>query len=216
MKLSVGKLGLSLLIMVFCSSIAHGQAIYRNSGCLVRGTFWNIRSENGLVSVSDDDEVTRVGPVGARLTLYSRINDRRFMEFTLGMLAKVVHLEDFSEERLDVRAMFPLLLGVRHHFLPLESPSALQPYVTVGGGPYFLLDVHEREGAFTEELKTDSGTWLGLYAGCGISYRLTSWFGLNFDYKYHIMGLDPKHDFTGPEFGIGFEFLWGRYTPTGS
>lgn len=204
------------MIGVSSASILHSQSVYPNSGCVLRGTFWNIRGGDGLLSVSGDGEDVRVGPVGARITLFSRINDRRFWETGFGMLAKVDHREDLSDEWLDVRALFPLLMGFRYPLLPLRNHGAQRPYVTAGGGPYFLLDVHERERVFTEDLNTDTATWLGLYAGCGISYRLATWFALNFDCTYHIIGLDPKNDYSGPEFGLGFGFLWGRYTPAGS
>ena len=40
---------------------------------------------------------------------------------------------------------------------------------------------------------------------------MTSWFGFNFDARYHFINFDVNHEKSGWEYGLGVVFAWGKY-----
>jgi hypothetical protein len=40
---------------------------------------------------------------------------------------------------------------------------------------------------------------------------LTSWFGINFDARYHFINFDVNDVRSGWEYGLGVIFAWGKY-----
>ena len=80
-----------------------------------------------------------------------------------------------------------------------------------GGGPYFLTDIRVRETFYDEEVNISTVLKPGVYAGGGLDFMLNSWFGLNFDVKYHVIDFDVSHEQTGFEYGLGIQFMWGRF-----
>lgn len=64
-----------------------------------------------------------------------------------------------------------------------------------------------------EEVTINSKLKAGGYAGGGLDFMLTSWFGLNLDVKYHFVDFNSNSDFSGYEYGLGLQFMWGKYRP---
>lgn len=199
------------------SSTLFGQSVQRSSGVVLRGTFWNVDSDYSSVSVSLTKEEVHVGPAGGWICFFSRMGDNSFLELSLGVAGKVgVNAFLFRKEEVEVSSMIPLLMGLRYNVLRLRNPSAIQPYVTFGGGPYWLFDISARdEWGLNEEVAIKSKTLAGVYGGGGMYFNIASWLAFNFDIKYHFINFDPNHDYSGFEFGMGFGILWGRYTPNG-
>jgi outer membrane protein W len=117
----------------------------------------------------------------------------------------------FSGENVEVTALTPVLLGLRHILFSVHNPSALQPYITLGAGPYWLHDVKVRDRYYEDEVTVKSKVKPGAYAGAGMDFMLASWVGLNFDVKYHFVDFNVNHDYSGFDYGLGFSFMWGRY-----
>ena len=186
----------------------------RSTGIGLRGTYWNMNNGPAHVIVRNHDDFSAVdvGNGGGWIFLFSRIDEQTFFEFSLGAIGSVesVSHNDFSND-INVTAVTPVLLGFRHNLFSMRSRNALQPYIAYGAGPYWLHDIKVREDFYEDEAIVKSRLKPGAYAGGGMNFMATSWFGLNFDVKYHFIDFNVNHDISGFEYGLGFCFMWGRY-----
>ena len=207
--------------MAFNSTLfghSRGQRSVHTSGIGVRGTFWDMDASPSLVRISNSlsRAAVDVGNSGGYIYFFSRMSDYGFMEFSIGAVGRVV-AESYTVKgrRVEVTGVMPILLGFRYNLLPPESPSALQPYFSFGGGPYILGEVQVVESYFgiEEEVTVNSTLKAGGYAGAGINFLLASWFALNFDAKYHFVEFNRNHPYSGLEWGLGVSIMWGRYRP---
>ena len=187
----------------------------KSSGLVFRGSYWQTESNGFEVTVSSHNfnESVDVGTYGGWLTFFSRLNDQMYLECSIGTIGQVrTQSEWFESEEVQVKGMIPLIFGVRYDLLPLRSPSAIQPYVAGGGGPYWQTNINVVDRWFAEEeVSVKSKMRPGLYLGGGVNFRAANWFMLNFDMKYHLVNFDFDQDFSGFEFGMGFGILWGSY-----
>lgn len=212
----------SILLLTFVltgglSDSLRAQPGARTTGIGIRGTFWNMDNFHARIHVIDDVEYGNisVGGGGGWLYFFSRMNDYTFLEFGLGAIGTIEAESHFrSGEQLDIQGIIPLVLGLRHQLVGPTSQSALQPYLQFGGGPYWLTWVSGRETAFGDEFVVNTQLKPGAYAGGGLYFMLSSWFGLNFDVKYHFVDFNIQHERSGYEYGLGISFLWGRYKPS--
>lgn len=203
---------IATLAMLF--SYASGWAQGRSTGIGLRGTYWNMNNGPAHVIVTNHDDFSGVdvGNGGGWIFLFSRIDEQTFFEFSLGAVGSVETLaHDGFHDDVNVTAVTPVLLGFRHNLFSLRSRSALQPYIAYGAGPYWLHDIKVREDFYGDEAIVKSKLKPGAYAGGGMNFMAASWFGLNFDVKYHFIDFNVNHDLSGFEYGLGFCFMWGRY-----
>ncbi len=190
------------------------QAQARSTGIGLRGTYWNMNNDPAQVIVTNHDGYSSVdvGNGGGWIFFFSRVDAQTFFEFSLGAVGNVKsETYDGFRENVDVTAVTPVLLGFRHNLFSVYSQSALQPYIAYGAGPYWLHDITVRERLYGDEAVVKSKIKPGAYAGGGMNFMLASWFGLNFDVKYHFIDFNVNHDFSGFEYGLGFVLMWGKY-----
>jgi len=203
---------IATLAALFSYSSVSAQT--RSTGIGLRGTYWNMNNGPAHVIVADhkDYSAVEVGNGGGWIFLFSRLDEQTFFEFSLGAVGSVKSetRREFGED-VDITAVTPVLLGFRHNLFSMRSRSALQPYIAYGAGPYWLHDIKVRDDLYEDEAIVKSSLKPGAYAGGGMNFMATSWFGLNFDVKYHFIDFNVNHDISGFEYGLGFCFMWGRY-----
>jgi hypothetical protein len=190
------------------------QAQARSTGIGLRGSYWNMNNGPAQIIVTNHDRYTGVdvGNAGGWIFFFSRVDEQTFFEFSLGAVGSVKsETYDGFNENVDVTAVTPILLGFRHNLFSLYNRSTLQPYVAYGAGPYWLHDITVHERFYGDEVLVKSKIKPGAYAGGGVNFMLASWFGLNFDVKYHFLDFNVNHDYSGFEYGLGFSFMWGHY-----
>ncbi|MDZ7289009.1 MAG: hypothetical protein ONB44_01375 [candidate division KSB1 bacterium] len=210
----------SLTAMVIMLGILRDTALahtpVRSTGIGLRGSYWNMNNGPVQIIVSEYPAYTSVdfGNAGGWMYFFSRVEAQTFFEFSLGAVGNIKSesITPFRED-VDVTAVTPVLLGFRHNLLSIHSPSALQPYIAYGAGPYWLHDVKIRNRYYEDEVTVKSKVKPGAYAGAGMNFMLASWVGLNFDVKYHFVDFNVNHDYSGFDYGLGFSFMWGRYKP---
>lgn len=205
----------AMLLVLALFGFAGAQSTVRASGIILRGTFWDVDMDRPIVSISDYDESVHVGPAGGWLTFFSRVDNNRTLELSLGAIAKVDVGSEDSDGDVSVRSVIPLLLGFRYDLLNVAHSGAMHPYISLGGGPYWHADVQVDDNRYEENVGIRSKTWLGAYAGGGLNFHLSSWLAFNIDAKYHLVQLKPEHEFSGLEFGVGIGFMWGKYDSSG-
>ena len=196
------------------SSRAAAQMKPRAAGIAVRGSYWDMDNSATLVRVSDfsNRQVINTGGAGVWLNFFSRTSDNWYLEFNLGGVATVVEDVVHAEgEDVHVTAVVPVLLGMRYQFLSPDNQSALRPYFSFGAGPYWLADILVKDRYDEDEVTIDARLKSGGYAGGGLDFMITDWFGLNFDVKYHFVGFNAKGENSGYEYGLGIQFRWGNY-----
>lgn len=216
MKSSSFKTVAVLFILLLFSTLTfarHDEV--KSTGIGFRGSYWKMADNPDLVSVSNHfgNTSVNVGSGGGWLFLFSRVNDYMFFEVTLGAVGNVeeeTYLYD-TNTNVDVFAVTPILLGVRYDLLPAENQSGLRPYISLGGGPYWVSTVNVKETAFHEEVTVNTEFNRGGYAGGGVNFMLSSWLGLNFDMKYHFIDFNKNHKYSGYEWGMGVSVMWGSY-----
>ncbi len=193
------------------------QAQYRpkNLGFGLRGSFWNMNKNDGGVRITSNrfhNDVS-VNGAGAWLYFFSRIDDYWFVEFNLGGISEV-KADDYyyNNDKVDVAAITPFLLGFRQDLMHPRSYSALRPYLSFGVGAYWISDIRVRQyDYYSDEVVVDTNFEPGGYAGGGFNFHLTPNLSLNLDAKYHFIDYNVKHDYSGFDFGLGISFMWGRY-----
>jgi len=204
-----------VVLFLFTSVGLAGQTDVKSTGIGFRGTYWKMAENQDLVSVSNHfgNTSVNVGSGGGWLYLFSRVNDYMFFEVTLGTVGSVDEETYYYETntKVDVFAVTPILLGVRYDLLSAENQSGLRPYISFGGGPYWISTVSVRETAFDEEVTVSTEFNRGGYVGAGVNFMLASWLGLNFDMKYHFIDFNKNHKYSGYEWGMGFSVMWGSY-----
>mgnify|MGYP005725339945 CR=1 FL=1 len=195
------------------SSTVHGQRLKR-SGIGVRGTVWDM--DDGRITVIRDwpgNSRVDVGTGGGWIYFFSRTGESSVMEFAIGAVGRVTNEEFTSRgEETDVSAVIPVVLGMRYDIFNTRYAGALQPYLSFGGGPYWLADIHVVENRFDgEEVTVNSKLHPGGYGGGGVNFMLFDSFGFNFDVKYHFVDLKKNHEYSGFEYGLGMVVQWGDF-----
>jgi len=208
------KQSLLIGLLIMLSTALHAQGIQRDSGIGFRASYWNMGGDPFSVVV---DDVTpgrvNIEGVGAWLYYHSRIQDQLFMEFNTGAVSRLTILEEDSiSTSVDVDVVFPLLAGVRYDLFSPGLSTRIQPYVSAGTGGYWRqkVVVQEQLGEEIESVTAGSQFDFGGYLGAGINIPFTSWVGFNLDARYHFVDFSTKTDISGPEFGLGFVFMWGK------
>jgi len=208
----------SVFLLLACGFFVQSAmaANNRRAGIGFRGSHWTMgRPENVVhVTTMPVQASIDVGSGGGYVYFFSRIGDASWVEFNLGAVGKVASRNDnFWGDEVNVDAVTPVLLGFRHDLLSWDTASSLVPYISYGAGPYWFNDVYVRSDQFgiDDEVLVKTKAHFGGYAGGGVNFGLTSWFGFNFDARYHFINFDVKDAKSGWEYGLGLYFSWGKY-----
>lgn len=211
--LSFLLLNIMLAGIFLLAESSFGQGMSRSTGLGIRLSFWNVTQHPTRVNVSGygKDASVDISGVGTTLYFFSRVHNNYFLEFSLGGVAGVREQQaDYLISTVEATAVTPILLGLRYDLLSTKFPSAIQPYLAVGGGPYWIASIRSTDPQFESEQTVESDLNYGVYAGGGSHLLLTSWLALNFMLKYHFVDWKFEQGYSGLEFGLGFGVMWGR------
>jgi len=190
------------------------QREVKSTGIGLRLSYWRLNNDPTRIIVSNYGEHTSVntGSGGAWLYLLSRLNYNAMFELSLGAVGQVEEeMSYYTDTDVDIFAVTPLLFGIRFEIIPPESQSALKPYLSLGGGPYWISSIMVKDRVFENEVTINTKLRRGGYLGGGANFLLSDWFAVNFDVKYHFIDFNVKHENSGLEYGLGVSFLWGRF-----
>ena len=202
-----------VFILLFSVNL-FAQREVKSTGIGLRGTHWKMTNDQSQITVSDHWNHTSVstGSGGVWLYLISRLNYNTLFELSLGAVGKVdEETYYYNQSDVDVYAVTPILFGLRIELISPKSQSALKPYLSLGGGPYWFSTIQVDEGLYEDTVSIDTNLRRGGYLGGGANFLLSDWFSINFDLKYHFIEFNKKHENSGYEFGVGVCFMWGRY-----
>lgn len=190
------------------------QREVKSTGIGLRLSYWKLNNDPTRIIVSNFGEHAAVntGSGGAWLSLFSRLNNNSMFELSLGIVGQVEEeMYYYTNSDVDIFAVTPLLFGLRYELLSPESQSALKPYLSLGGGPYWISSIMVKDRLVESEVTIHTKLQRGGYLGGGANFLLADWFAINFDVKYHFIDFDVKHENSGLEYGLGISFLWGRF-----
>jgi hypothetical protein len=184
------------------------QCSHRTSGLGFRISFWNINSPNELNSVLEhfDNEYVKIGGIGLWFNFFSQASTDLYFDLNIGAVAKVEEGNSSSSDDSKVTVIMPILFGLRREIPLPEDVSIFKPYWAIGAGPYLTGVIRENDINSHEEVHIKS--YFGIYAGGGINFELSNWLVVNFDLKYHLINLNPSHDYSNLDYGIGINFQW--------
>ena len=116
------------------------------------------------------------------------------------------------EESTKVNLVMPILIGLRYDLLSSRSTSKVQPYVSLGLGPYWSQKGRTNVDGINPDAQVtlESEFFYGVYAGLGTNILFTDWMALNLDLKYHLPEISANHKYSGLDFGLGLSFMWGK------
>ena len=215
MKPKIFKLVTFSTIFLFLFSVnLFAQREVKSTGIGVRGTYWKMTDDPTRITVSDFGQHTSVntGTGGGYLYIVSRMNYNTLFELSIGAVGKVEEESHYyTYNDVDVFAITPILFGLRFELTPPEAQNALKPYLSLGGGPYWISNINVKDGFYENEVVVNTELRKGGYLGGGANFLLSDWFALNFDMRYHFIDFNVKHINSGFEYGIGVSFMWGRY-----
>lgn len=210
---SFQKTAILWVISFFWYSGLLAQGLSRSSGIGMRIGSWNVTNHPTRISTTGygKDAVVDIGGAGAWLYFFSRVYNNYFFEFNIGAVGGV-HEEhtNYVIKNTEVSAIIPVLFGLRYDLLSTRLPTAFQPYLSLGGGPYWTTSVKSEDVYIGGQQTVESSLKYGAYTGGGINIVLTSWFALNFDLRYHFVDFEFEKDYSGLEFSGGFNLMWGR------
>lgn len=205
-----------LITMQFLSTLNHDLwAVSRSHGLGFRGSFWNVTKRPTQIQVSPMGEQAKIdiSGVGGNIFFFSRLYQNWFLEFNFGTISAIEgETKQLAKESdIKVSSVIPILFGVRYHVLSDRFPTMIHPYLTAGAGPYLGTSIEFKNEEIVESEQTIGANMVyGAYAGGGMNLMLFSWFALNFDLKYHFPDFNRNHQYSGLEFGFGFNFMWGK------
>lgn len=218
-----------IMMMLGAQAGGSSEPVLRTAGIGVRGLYWrsSFAAVDLKVATSCWRSEVNVGGGGGSLSFYSRIDPDWLAEISMGAMGQVNTKSTRGDsEFVQVRAVTPLLFGVRHTLFSYRKQTAFQPYLAAGLGPYWFHDVSVVQvaptylfGGYSWEDEADSDAEVTLkskvqpggYLGGGIYLNLTNWCALNFDVRYHFIDFNVKDYRSGFEYGLGVNFMWGRY-----
>jgi outer membrane protein W len=212
----------TVLIPLILTLAAHGLAgpanfETRSTGLALKGSLWNVGStRTSQVYVSGFDAETRVetGKAGGWICFFNRLAPNWMIELGLGGSGRANIVDDnWSSSQIEVNGVTPVVFGVQFYPFTSKTLRNLYPYLSLGGGPYWISNVKVEENVFGS--KTRVGTYTvvkpGFYIGGGLHFMMSSWFGIGMDIRHHIIDMDLNDPDSGWEFGMGFEFFWGSF-----
>lgn len=207
------KILVIVTLLVLIPMLGFAQNL-KSTGIGLRGSYYKMSNGATDITVLNHGEYTsaHVDGGGGWLYFYSRINPNLFIEFSLGAVGQVnEETSAFYETEADVNAMTPVLLGLRHELFSPNNQSGLRPYLSLGGGPYWITNVIVREGGLDEEVTVRTSQLRGGYLGGGFDFRLFDWLALNFDVKHHFIDFNKNHEMSGLDYGFGITIMWGSF-----
>ena len=215
MRKTILFIGLWTVGMVATNTGRAGSIFQDRAGIGLRGSYWSMRNEETMVHVSSHSLFTTevdVGGAGGWLTFFSGIGERGVLEFSLGAVGRAKVTENgLFNDHVDVSGVTPVLLGYQHLLFKDGSVSAFQPYLSVGGGPYFLGSVHVHDHSLLyEEVTVKNKVRPGVYAAAGGYFVLSRWFAMHGEMRYHLVDFKTNNDASGFELGLGMAFSWKR------
>ncbi|UCE05658.1 MAG: hypothetical protein JSW07_18995 [bacterium] len=203
----------TILIIFLLTVDTFAQGISRSSGIGLRIGSWNVTNHPTRISTTGygKDAVVDIGGAGAWIYFFSRLYNNWFFEFNMGAVGGV-HEEhtEYIVKNTEVSAIIPVLFGLRNDLISTRLPTAFQPYLSLGGGPYWTTSVKSEDIHVGGQQSVESSLKYGAYTGVGINILVASWFAFNFDLKYHFVDFEFEKDYSGLEFSGGFSLMWGR------
>lgn len=198
-------------ILALGPSASSAQLSRRSSGITVRGVAWNLGTDRDrLVWEKGDDYSHFDGDgLGGWISFIGRMHDQFLLEVSLGtVIGRVDEVKLGDRTDTTVEALVPLLLGGRVYPIPSNRGGQFLPYLSLGGGPYWALDIESSTSEARDEVSWDSRCHLGGYLGGGIDLMFTDWIGFNLDLKRHFADFDTRDQHSGFEYGFGLQFMW--------
>ncbi len=215
MKPKFMKAVIFLIVSLLIFSVnLFAQREVKSTGIGLRVSHWSMSNHGTRIMVTDYGERTSVqtGSGGMYFYLLSRMNQFTLFELSLGAVGNVEEeTYHYNNSTVDVFAVTPILLGLRLELISPENQSALHPYLSLGGGPYWFSNVAVREDMYEDEVQIETNLKSGGYAGGGANFLLSDWLAVNIDMKYHFINFNRNHEYSGFELGLGLSFMWGRF-----
>ncbi len=188
--------------------------LIRSAGIGLRSSYWAMPGvQNRVVAHScHGEDWVDIGGAGGHLYLLSRASERLILELNFGSVGSVRGVNRwYNDDDFDFSAIIPMTIGIRFVLLPLASASVARPYLAAGTGPYIIARASVHESWGESKVTTEWDGHPGAYLGAGLDYQLASWLALNFDARHHFVRFDVDDDYSNFEYGIGLQFMWGRF-----
>jgi hypothetical protein len=205
-----------LLLFILTASNIFAQGVSRSNGAGFRMNFWNITGRPMKIDLTAGEENPNVDISGAGGTLFffTRIHNNLFFDLNFEAVASVQTIPgSVNNDSSRVNVVLPILLGVHYDVLPSHLSSSVQPYVSLGLGPYWVQNVQgdiANDNPDNVSGSIESEFLYGGYAGLGANILFTDWVALNVDLKYHMVELNANSIYSGIDFGLGVSFMWGQ------
>jgi len=202
---------LTMVFILFCFTELSAQKISRSTGIGNRVGVWKMYDPTGGVDVGTTRVKSTTGSgMGGLLYFFTRLRERWFLETSFGNLGSI------SVTKIGDKGIFSSTsdinlwqFGTRYDWLSPKYGSAYQPYVSFGGGLYWLNESGTIVRSGQVESLTGTTIKTGVFGGGGLNVLLSSWFSLNAVINFHFMDFDLSHKTDGVEYGVGFHFMWG-------
>lgn len=212
-----------LFLWILFGSPSPGFTVSRSKGFGIRMGVWNITRQPTRIVVTDygKDLSVGLGGIGASFYLSSRAYKNIFaeMDFHVFVSATEKHT-NYIIEQVEATGLAGVSLGLRYDILSTRLPSLMKPYLSLGVGIHSVTnsigddelvgtDISQ-ENEISIEIAESTVKKNSIYWGTGVNLMLSSWFALNFDFRYNLVDHNFRKAPSGMVFQFGLCFMWGK------
>lgn len=198
------------------STTAQAGALEKRSRVELRVGLWNQQSHTA----------TRIGVGGVETTAGSEgtivaLTCAHWMQENLAVAFSFAVLTAEASTRVGSSgvsthsvSVIPVMLGVRYYLPRSTYRTSWRPYLAASVGPYVGVEAKTEVGwQVVEESRTEAS--FGGHLGGGLDIQLSRSLMMGANVGYNLMtdfsdSLGGRKNYSGPEFGIGISFLFGR------
>ncbi len=204
----------TILILAFSATI-QAQSFEKLSRVELRLGMWK-HSSDDRSAVSDEGSTLTVEGSGikggAAYNYYFKEN--MAITFSVDLFFASVEAVQMNDIYSATSIIAPVLLGVKYYLPKSTYGKALRPYVTAAAGT-FVGRQNRKEVDSDIIVSSKVSMAYGGHLGIGVDLRLGQLFALNLSGGYYLMTkfsdrIGGSENFSGPEFGAGFSFLFGQ------
>lgn len=202
------------ILLVFSFITTEAQDEWTQSSIELRASFWGQSDDaSTTVRVGGPEIDAAANSFGGKIEYLYHINPYWGFGVSAGMLTGDASVRiSGGEVDTDANVIVPLLFTGRFYPLGFDNLIPLKPYLKCGVG-LFLGTQSSETVAGTVTIDTRTESTVGGFLGLGGDFVVTSFFKLNAEGGYNIVGeysepIGGRKDYSGPEFSIGLGFMF--------
>ena len=172
------------------------------------------------VTVGSTTTSVNAGGFGGSLGYGHWLSEGWAFNVSVGAMAAQVDIESgVSRVETETAVITQILVGAKHYFPRSTYGSSVRPFLGASIGPSIGSQTRTETG-FVVIVESRTETTLGGQLGAGVDFVAGRHFMIGVSLGYNLMAdfnrpIGGSKNYSGPVFGVGFSYLFGRGTEEG-